>query len=666
MEQEEIHEYVKDQKNCVYLKNGLRASTFVNEDQWNSIKDTVDVDHIDIVYSKYPLREGTYYEIYPLLFDRLKALFKLDSDLNDASIKFTKVLQTHCENDDQVRSLYHGIVIHYKLQTDEISDSNEISSNKIETLNSRLADQNDEQSTIADLENAVDRMLLTPYLPDSIKEIVKSQALDEQIETIKEFLLEEIKNEPEHDLSTSSPEEIKEFTNEIEFFMSGYSGGDKIVDKVFSRHPEWKNILVVNDWTGSMYGYGAQILEWHLKNFEKSGIISLTLFNDGDSKPQHEKQVGETGGIYFEQADNIPQLVDLFNFVMLKGGGGDSPENNIEAILKAKEEFPKFSEIVLVADNNACVRDIALADRIGVPVRVILCGYDKSRGVNPHYVYLAKITGGGIYTIEDDLEDIKVDLKEAGEIANFSDKRFKINKHGCSSYTSLDLEKIHTLQEGLKEKKNVVRLDASDQGLDKVPGGVFKMEHLNELNLSKNKLTSISPKIAKISFLKSLNLSENKLSTLPTEIVLVRFLESFKLSNNLFDSIPSALYSMKFLKELDLSHNKLSKFDISTLTKLHTLDLSDNQISEITKGVSKLKQVRYLDLSNNKLGTVPKHLSGLRKLRELDLSGNGLSSMPQDLIRFQHIKVLRLKNNSFSEAEKDRIRNGLKYTQIEF
>lgn len=661
----EVYEYEKNKNQCVYLQNGLRASSFINEKDWLSIKDTVEVTRVDVVYSKYPLRSGTYYEIYPLLFDRLNALFRMDPELNDSAIEFYKILQTHCENDAQVRGLYHGIVIHFQLINDD--DPQPVSqTTKSDRINTALAQKDDEQTTMEDMEAAVERVLELPDMPDSIKQQIENKPLDVQIALVKEYLLEQIHSEPDYELSELTPEKIDTFKQEVNFFSSRYRSGDSVVHAVFNRHPEWKNLLVINDWTGSMYGYGAQVLEWHLKHFETSGILSLTLFNDGDMRPQHEKEVGETGGIYMEEADNIPQLVDLFNYVMLRGGGGDGPENDIEAILKAKENYERFSGIVLIADNNACIRDISLADRIGVPVKVIVCGYDKKRGVNPHLVYLAKVTNGGIYTIEDDLEEIDTDITDAGQLKNFNDKRFKLVKNQCTDVSDFYKGKMFRLDEALKKKKKVVYLDASKEDLKKIPRGIYKMKQLKSLNLSKNQLKEVSPKIGNLGYLQSLNLSENQLKDLPFELVMAYFLEDLNLSSNQFDSLPEVIQSLKFLKTLNLSNNQLESFDVATLKHLTTLDLSSNKLSNLSKGVGKLKQIRYLNLSNNSFSAVPSSIASLRKLKELDLSGNSISNFPTDLKRYQHIKVLRLSGNPISEEEKERLRAGLKFTQFIF
>ena len=78
---------------------------------WLIIRDTVEPYQIEIVYSKYPLRNGEYQEIYPLLCDRLINLFQMDPSLNNMHLKWNIVQQTNCNSDEQVNTLFHGIII---------------------------------------------------------------------------------------------------------------------------------------------------------------------------------------------------------------------------------------------------------------------------------------------------------------------------------------------------------------------------------------------------------------------------------------------------------------------------------------------------------------------------------------------------------------------------
>ena len=76
--------------------------------------------------------------------------------------------------------------------------------------------------------------------------------------------------------------------------VKGIVGGrtplkDSLAINTFAKHPEWKKMCVVIDWTGSMYSYGAQIIHWNQLQLEKINsskgeypIKHLVFFNDGD------------------------------------------------------------------------------------------------------------------------------------------------------------------------------------------------------------------------------------------------------------------------------------------------------------------------------------------------------------------------------------------------
>lgn len=78
---------------------------------------------------------------------------------------------------------------------------------------------------------------------------------------------------------------------------------------------------------------------------------------------------------------------------MEKGMGGDLPENNVEALMKALEIYPKTKKLILIADNFASPRDMSLVKNIGVPVHVLVCG---GTILNEDYLDLAYQTKGSI------------------------------------------------------------------------------------------------------------------------------------------------------------------------------------------------------------------------------------------------------------------------------
>lgn len=190
---------------------------------------------------------------------------------------------------------------------------------------------------------------------------------------------------------------------------------DSIVVKVFERNQEWKNMVVISDWTGSMYEYGCQALRWHALNMDEKNVQMFFFFNDGDKKPDHAKKIGKTRGVYSCPGENISQVVQLMEKVKEKGDGGDIEENDLEAIVRSVKKTKGKAEYVLIADNKSHVRDLALINKIKVPVRVIVCGSHKGGVILPDYLELARSTGGSVHTMEEDIKNLSA-LKEGDVI----------------------------------------------------------------------------------------------------------------------------------------------------------------------------------------------------------------------------------------------------------
>jgi len=197
---------------------------------------------------------------------------------------------------------------------------------------------------------------------------------------------------------------------ELKSLIAGYATiKDSTVFHVMERHPEWDNMLVVMDWTGSMYKFGAQLVLWHKLNMvaNHSDAKHFVFFNDGNKKKEWQKRIGRTGGVYRARTDEIEEIVSTMLYVMQKGDGGDAAENDLEAILTGIQYLEDYREIILIADNKSAIRDIELLDKIDKPVRIILC--DIRGEFHPDYVRLAASTGGSIHTLKKDWTPPQVD-----------------------------------------------------------------------------------------------------------------------------------------------------------------------------------------------------------------------------------------------------------------
>ena len=179
---------------------------------------------------------------------------------------------------------------------------------------------------------------------------------------------------------------------------------DSTAVEVLERMP-WQSMCVVTDWTASMYSHDAMLIRWHLDRINAGRIGHLCLFNDGDGKYDDEKEIGLTGGIYHCGGADSLGLWQAITGATLGGNGGDHRENVLEALLEGIWACPDCSEIVLVADNVAPIRDFSLLPEIDRPVRVVLFGVYKD-GVNADYLNLAYRTHGSLHTRNHDVEDI--------------------------------------------------------------------------------------------------------------------------------------------------------------------------------------------------------------------------------------------------------------------
>jgi hypothetical protein len=196
-------------------------------------------------------------------------------------------------------------------------------------------------------------------------------------------------------------------------------GTDRSTEVILDRIGQnLDSIVIVSDWTGSMYGHTLQVLSWQVNKNAKEKVMSYIFFNDGDGKYSQLKKVGETGGIYESPTPQVYPVLRTMGYVRGRGDGGDIPENDFEALLHAQKKYPTAKSLVLIADNYSSVRDSVLMDSINIPVQVVLARLiirDRQFPINQNYVKIALKTGGSIhsyfgdYTTKEELEALLKD-----------------------------------------------------------------------------------------------------------------------------------------------------------------------------------------------------------------------------------------------------------------
>jgi hypothetical protein len=197
--------------------------------------------------------------------------------------------------------------------------------------------------------------------------------------------------------------------------------------KIFERK-KWSNSVFACDITGSMSPYLAQLITWLSLTKIDQEKASFLFFNDGDMTPDKSKVIGSTGGFYScNGGKDFNKILSTMQKAMMNGFGGDCPENNIEALLALETKNPKAEQLVMVADNWAPIKDIALVDELKKPVRIILCGVNKN-AMNIDYINLAYKTGGSIHTIERDIE--KLCDRKMGSTLRLNNRTYILTKKG--------------------------------------------------------------------------------------------------------------------------------------------------------------------------------------------------------------------------------------------
>jgi hypothetical protein len=173
-----------------------------------------------------------------------------------------------------------------------------------------------------------------------------------------------------------------------------------------------------------MSPYTVQLLVWYRLRELNEQIMQFEFFNDGDNMPDRYKSIGRTGGIYFsDAAKGYDAMEAAMMYAMSRGNGGDIPENNIEAILKAIEYYPSCKNLIMLADNWAPVKDISLLPKVTRPIKVIVCGSENGI-INPHYLDIARATGGSVHLLQQDIDTLG-SVKE-GETITLGKRQYKL------------------------------------------------------------------------------------------------------------------------------------------------------------------------------------------------------------------------------------------------
>jgi len=369
------------------------------------------IDRIDLVYTRYKLNDS--FDQKKLNTQRLKKLYTILPEVFDNStVEWNIIEQQNCRDEEASKLLYHGFVF-YTTPLSEIVKKHYINDSVREILGA--------SSEVDFIEKAIERgteKVDEKHIPYR-KKVVKKKVYDTTYSGKfypNSHVLYKVgvmfktpgnkDREAAYDVKTRYIKDTVMVRNNYHIGKFNFARAglrDSSLATIMDRNKTWSNMVVVEDVTASMYTFTTQMFVWRRMQFDRGKINKFVFFNDGDEHP--DGPPGKTGGIYCIESDSINKVEKLAFLAMKKGSGGQVPEGDIEAILKAQDQFRTATDIILIADNFARVRDLQLLSLVKKPIHIIVCGV-TNRKVLFDYIKIAQATNGSIHTSEKDYNNI--------------------------------------------------------------------------------------------------------------------------------------------------------------------------------------------------------------------------------------------------------------------
>ncbi|CAF3911823.1 unnamed protein product [Rotaria magnacalcarata] len=134
-------------------------------------------------------------------------------------------------------------------------------------------------------------------------------------------------------------------------------------------------------------------------------------------------------GIYSVYAnEGMTKVKEILNTAKRNGGGGDTPENDIEAIIYTLSTCSTCKNVIHIADNGATPRDMILLNQVTKPIKVVVCKLGENSFVNPKLLDIAYKTGGSLHTLDMDIETLG--SFEVGDTIKVGDGTYRLTVNG--------------------------------------------------------------------------------------------------------------------------------------------------------------------------------------------------------------------------------------------
>ncbi|PVD37897.1 hypothetical protein C0Q70_00499 [Pomacea canaliculata] len=199
---------------------------------------------------------------------------------------------------------------------------------------------------------------------------------------------------------------------------------------------------------------------------------------------------------------------------------------------------------------------------------------------------------------------------------------------------------------------DLVFVDFSNNNLEMLPPQMRRLTSLQTLILDNNPLIHAQlrqlPVLTALQTLRMRN-TQRTLSNFPTSLDTLTNLQDVDLSYNDLPRVPEALYKLESLRRLNLSNNEITELSlmIDVWVNLETLNLSRNKLTALPVSIHKLVSLRKLYLNCNQLDFegIPANMGKLHDLEIFSAANNNLEMIPEGLCRCGKLKKLILNSN---------------------
>ena len=197
---------------------------------------------------------------------------------------------------------------------------------------------------------------------------------------------------------------------------------------------------------------------------------------------------------------------------------------------------------------------------------------------------------------------------------------------------------------------HIIELSIVSINTQKVLEKIFTLNYLEKLILNETEISEIPENINNLTKLNYLSLKQNSLNSLPENLLNLPSLSYLNLSNNKFQTFVTKEGHLSLLKTLEFENNSITKiiFAENSGYLLENLLLNNNKIEELN--VEYLINLRYLSVQYNHLAVLPT-VKNLSKLTTLELDFNQITELTIDLENVLNLVIFSISYNKIKDID---------------